>query len=228
MTTALDLITDALQEIGIVGAGQAVAAEDAAHGLRKLNQLLQRWVNQRLTFPTLTEISVPLTGAASYTIGPSGVVVASRPVVVNSATATDSAGTEYAVNILPRELWDAIAVKDVDGGPPCDIWYDAQPTNGRVYVFPKSSGYTLKLDCQVLLYSFATTATSVTLPEGYETAIGLQLADDLAPSYGKQLSPDSRRRAAAAMKQIKRSNTEPLLLSIDAMSSGEFMIERGY
>ena len=65
MTTAIELITDALTEIGVAEAGQSVAPEDAALGLRKLNQLMQRWTNARLTFPTLTIISVPLTGAAS-------------------------------------------------------------------------------------------------------------------------------------------------------------------
>jgi hypothetical protein len=228
MTTAIELITDALAEIGVSGAGQTVAPEDAALGLRKLNQLMQRWTNARLTFPVLTTISVPLTGAASYTIGPSGVVVAARPVKIISATAVDAGGTEYGVNVIPRELWDAITVKAVDGGPPCDVWWDAQPTNGRIHVYPRSTGYTLKLACQTLLNSFASTATAVTLPEGYESAIYLNLADDLAASYGRQLSADSRRRAAGAMRAIKRTNAEPLLLSIEAQSSGDYQIERGY
>ena len=228
MTTAIELITDALTEIGVAGAGQSIAPEDAALGLRKLNQRIQLWANARLTLPVLTTISVPLTGAASYTIGPSGAVVAARPVKINSATAVDAGGTEYGVNVLPRELWDSITVKAVDGGPPCDVWWDAQPTNGRIYVYPRSTGYTLKLACQTLLTSFATTATAVTLPDGYETALSLTLADDLAASYGKQVSPDTRRRCAGAMRAIKRTNAEPLLLSIEAQSSGDYQIERGY
>ena len=228
MTTAISLITDALTELGIAGNGSAVQAEDAALGLRKLNQLLQRWANSRLTFPVLTEISVPTTGAASYTIGPSGAVVAARPLKIDRVTAIDANGVEYDVRVLSRALWDGIAVKDVDGGPPSHVWYDAQATNGRLYVYPQSSGYTLKLDCQTLFTSFELTSTDVTLPEGYESAIYLNLADDLAASYGKQTSPDTRRRAAGAMRVIKRTNTEPLTLEIDGSTPGPFEIERGY
>ena len=37
MSTALDIITDALRELGVTGIGQTVSAEDAQVGLRKLN-----------------------------------------------------------------------------------------------------------------------------------------------------------------------------------------------
>jgi hypothetical protein len=228
MTTALDLITDALVEIGVAQAGQALAPEDAELGLRKLNQLLQRWANDRLTLPVITTISVPMTGAASYTIGPTGAVVASRPLSVDAATAVDNGGTEYPVNTLTRALWDCIAVKAVDGGPPSDVWYEAIIGNGRINVYPRSSGYTLKLQCLTLLTSFSVLATAVSLPEGYESAIYLNLADDLASSFGRQLSADSRRRAAGALRAIKRTNAEPLLLTIDAGQTSEYRIERGY
>lgn len=227
MSTARDIVTDALIELGVVAAGQAAESEDAALGLRKLNQLMQTWTNARLTFPTLVEISVPLDGSASYTIGPTGDVVAARPVKVLSATAT-LADVEYHVNVQTREVWDSITVKDVDGGPPCDVWYDAQSTNGRIYVYPQSTGYTLVLTCQTLLTSFANLSTTVTLPEGYETAMYLNLADRLAPAYGRQLSPDSRRMAAGAMRAVKRTNTEPMLLTTGLESGSEYRIERGY
>jgi hypothetical protein len=121
-----------------------------------------------------------------------------------------------------------IAVKAVDGGPPSDVWFESMAPNSRVNVYPRSSGYTLKLQCLTLLTSFATTATAVTLPEGYESAIFLNLADDMAAGYGKQLSADSRRRAAGALRAIKRTNAEPLLLTIDAGQTSEYRIERGY
>ncbi len=41
--TALDLITDAYLEAGIIGAGETLAAEDAAFGLSKLSRLFDAW-----------------------------------------------------------------------------------------------------------------------------------------------------------------------------------------
>ena len=227
MTTALDIITDALQELGVVGAGDAVEPEDAALGLRRLNQVLQTWANSRLTLPALVEISVTLTTAQTYTIGPSGGTVAARPVRVNSAKARDSAGTEHPVGVINAAQWDEIAVKDVSGGPPLYVWYQATNTNGTANVYPKASGYTLLLDCQTLLTSFASTATTFSLPDGYEAALYLTLADSLASSYGKQLTQDTRRRMAGAVSAIKRTNTEPLLLCIDG-GGEDYQIERGF
>ena len=227
MSTALDIITDALQELGVVGAGDAVSPEDAALGLRRLNQVLQTWANSRLTIPALTEISVTLNTAQSYTIGPSGGTVAARPVKVQTATALDSGGNESPVHIINAAQWGDIFTKDVSGGPPLYVWYQATLTNGTAHVYPKAPGYTLKLDCQVLLTSFSTTGATFTLPDGYEAALYLTLADSLASSYGKQLSPDSRRRMAGAVSAIKRVNTEPLILSV-CDSGQDYQIERGY
>lgn len=229
MTTAQQIIEDALTELQVIGAGQAVAPEDIDLGLRKLNQILQRWANLRLMLPVLAEVSVPMNGAASYTIGPTGAVVAARPVRVVSARAVDGAGTEYPVDVLGQALWDSIAVKDVTGGPVSAVWYRATNTDGTLYVYPKAdSTYTLKLRCLALLETF-TVSETVALPEGYETALTLTLADDLAGAYGRQSSPDLRRRATAAVRAVKRSNTEPLILGIDANLIGQqsFEIERG-
>lgn len=229
MTTSLQIITDALAEIGVVGAADAVQPEDASFCLRKLNQILQRWANMRLMLPALVEVSVPMTGAATYTIGPTGVVVATRPVKVSSARAVDGAGTEYPVSVLGQELWDSIAVKNVTGGPVSMVWYESTPTDGTLHVYPKpDSTYTLKLRCLSLLETL-TIAEVLTLPDGYETALTLTLADDIAGAYGRQSTPDLRRRATAAVRTVKRSNAEPLILGLDASLIGQqsFEIERG-
>lgn len=227
--TALDLITDALIEIGAHDLGQAVPAEEAALALRKLNQMLDRWATSPSMYPVLPEVSVPLDGSASYTIGPTGDVVATRPIRIDRATCVDSAGFEYQVRVLSRPLWDDIPNKDVTGGPVSDVWYDATSTNGTVYVYPKADNeYTLKLDVTSSLFSFTSLSTASTLPVGYESAIVSNLAVELAPSFQRQAPAELIRRAAGAVRAIKRSNTEPLLVDV-GLSGGEvFEIERGY
>jgi len=226
MTTALDLITDALLELGVVGAGDTVSPEDAAFGLRKLNSRLEVWSNARLTFPVLQELSVTLTGAASYTLGPGGSPAVSRPLSIDHATAIDSGGLEYPVGVLDQNQWDGIVQKDVTGGPPDYVWYRAGNTNGTVYVYPKATGYTLKLDVQGVLASFAATTTSATLPEGAAVALHLALADDMAAAYGKTTPPDVRRRAAGALHAYKRTNHVPI--RSESFPARQSYIERGY
>lgn len=227
MTTANDIIKDALQELGVVGAGDTVQPEDAALGLRRLNQVLQTLANSPLMRPVLAEVSVTLTSAQTYTIGPSGAVVTARPLKVMSASTTDSAGNETPVGVINAVQWAEIFNKGVTGGPPLYVWYEAATTNGIANVYPKAPGYTLILRCQTILASFASPTTSVSLPEGYETMLGLMLADALAPAYGRQLSPDSRRRMMGATAVVRRTNSEPLLLSV-CDPGYDYQIERGY
>lgn len=225
MTTALTLITDALLEIGAHDAGQSVPAEDAALALRLLNRIMGRWSNSPALFPVIPEQSVTMTGAESYVVGPSTSLV--RPLRVDRATFI-LGEVEYPVNVLNRAEWDRIAVKDVDGGPVTDVWYEASNTNGRVYVYPLAPSGTLRLEGATKLATFASLASEVDLPEGYESAIVLTLALDLAGPFRVQPPADLRQRAAGAVRVLKRMNTEALLVSVGLVGSQEFEIQRGY
>lgn len=227
MTTAATIIADAFIELGIIGPSESVQTSDQAMALRKLNQILQRWSNSPLVFPTLREISFPLTGLQSYTVGPSGVVSALRPLAVRAASSIDANGVECVAQLLPRDEWDSIELKALAGGPPIYVWYEATEINGTVHVYPQSSGYTMKLDCQVLLAVFDGSTSLVTLPAGYESALTLTLADDLAAAFGTKVSQDTRRRCAAAMAAIKATNTAPSYLGI-SIGGERFSIERGF
>lgn len=230
MTTALTLITDAMAQANLTETGQALPAEEAQTGLRALNRLMGKWSQMRLLIPALTQYTVTLTGAGSYTIGPTGDVVGLRPIKVLGVTATDAAGTDYPVHIRTQEQWDAIAVKAVDGGPPSEVWYQPLTGNGKLWVYPRSSGYTLQLDAQALVASFAGLSTDLTLPEGYEAAIIPSLADELCSTYGVQTPGDVLRRAAGAVRALKRTNSEPIRANHDLAGIGRnsYIIERGY
>ncbi len=226
-TTAIDLITDALIEIGVLGAGQTPAAEDAALGLRYLNRLVQKWSNTPLMMPVVTQVSVSLTGAASYTIGPTGDVVTTRPLSVVDAYAVDSGGLRWGVRVYGRQEWNAVGDPNTSGGPPSIVYYERSTTNGRVYVYPRSTGYTLQLDCLSLIGSFDL-ATTVGLPDGYESAIVLSLAEELTGPYTRPASMDLKVRAKGARAAIKRTNLDPLMLSQPLAEGEDFQIERGY
>lgn len=228
MTTALDLITDALGELGVAQAGQTLSANDSALGLRVLNRLFQRWSNMRLLQPVLDDLSVTMTGAASYVLGPGGSPAVARPLKVLSATYVDTGGLEYPVQIVAREQWDAIPNKADTGSYPDRIWYAAELTDGIVYTYPKCSSGTLKLDVLTNMQALDM-AEALTLPDGYESAIVSTLADDLATHYGMQTPADVRRRASGAVRALKRTNHEPILAVQEMAFAGRSAdIQRGY
>jgi len=230
MTTALEIITEALEEIGVKEQGQTIPAEEADRARRMLNRIMGRWANMRLLFPTLTQISVPLDGSQSYTIGPlTGDIVASRPVKAVSCLARDAAGQDYRVSVLGKHEWDGIVDKTTTGGPPSDVWYEATNTLGTLHVYPVSgSEYTLILDCQVLMTEFAALATPVTLPDGYADALSLALADALCAGYGLPTMADIQRRAAGAVRAVKRTNAQAVYSQHELATGRDFRIERGF
>ena len=229
MTTALQLITDALQEIGVVADGETPSADQSAHGLRALNRMLGRWSQRRLMLPSLAEVSVPLDGSASYTIGPTSAdVTAARPIRIEMARAVDASGFEYQVAVLNQQRWNSVLDKTTTGGPPDRVYYAATNTNGTLYVYPVASGYTLRLDCRSVVASFATLTTQLALPDGYEDAIIPSLADALASSYGIKTPGDVLRRSTVAIRAIQNANAESLTLRVGLASGENFMVERGY
>lgn len=75
MTQALDLVQDALGEVGAYAAGESVDPDDANFVLRRINQMLQTWSNATMMVPYITEIIFPLvTNEKHYTIGKGGTV----------------------------------------------------------------------------------------------------------------------------------------------------------
>lgn len=50
MSTNSDLICDALRELGVISEIQTPSAEQGAHGLRKFNQLMAKWIEDGLDF----------------------------------------------------------------------------------------------------------------------------------------------------------------------------------
>lgn len=229
MTTALEIINEAFEEIGVKEIGQSLPTDEADRGLRILNRVLGTLATMRLLAPYSTIVSVPMTGAANYTIGPTGDVVAARPVKILGVYARDSGGMDYVVDLIDKARWDSIPDKSTTGGPPRFAWYDSAIPNGRLYVYPVSdSAYTLKVDCQVLLTSFANTSATVTLADGYINLLSLAVAVAAAPGYGVPVSADLRIAYKAAIQALKRVNSQSVNAAHELAEESYFMIERGF
>jgi hypothetical protein len=67
---------------------------------------------------------------------------------------------------------------------------------------------TLNLWSNKVLQSFANASDVLTLPNGYERALGYCLAEEMGPEFDVQVSADIKQKALQARKVIKRTNTE--------------------
>lgn len=98
--TELDVITDALEDIGAIGAGDSPSPEDIAKARRKLNLIVKQWVSQIDFAPGLKMWTrrraylLPQKSQVVYNLGPSGDnATESYAQTTLSATAAAAAGT---------------------------------------------------------------------------------------------------------------------------------------
>lgn len=211
--TARTIIKKAMKELGVIGVGQAVNAEMEDDAFLALNNMLEKWSNERLMVQEIVEEAETLTsGQASYTVGSGGNFDTNRPVAIEKdAFIRDSGGNDHPVQVLTMDVYRAETVKTTSGRPDY-LAYTPEFPLGKMYLYPTPDNSTDVLHYRAvpLLDSFATVTTSVEYAPGYEDAIILNLAVRIAPSWGKQPSPLLVTMAMEAKRSIKNRNSEPV------------------
>jgi hypothetical protein len=170
VTTAVDLFTLALKDIGAVGIGQAISAEDTADALATLNMMLGQWAAERLSVYHLIDTAHQSTGAQSYTVGTGGDFNVARPIKINAAYArlmSSGAGSavDYRISMIDaREDYARISLKTLSSFPEWAFYDSAYPL-GNLFLYPvPNSSYELHIVTMDVLPQFATAATVVNLP----------------------------------------------------------------
>lgn len=230
MTTAVVMISDALAEIGVLGDGETANGDMLDRGLRMLNRMLETQSNLRAFDFTSRRITHVTANEASFDIGPTGDVVTTRPIKIESATATRG-GIEYPVAVIDVDQWDAISYKSATGSIPECIYYDGAYPDGLVYLYPVTTGATLNIRVTSSVKVLAA-YDDLDLPEGYEDALMLALAVRMCPSYGRPVSKETLIAARNAMNVVKRTNRTIKKLKLPAVmtdngSSGLAAIYKG-
>lgn len=207
MATVEARITRALRLLGELGSGESATTDELADGLTALNAMLDSWRNDRLMCYAFQEETITLANAdSSYTLGPTGDVVTTRPVEIHRAWVVDS-GNTYAVTLRDEDWWADIPDKTSAGDWPTDALFRPTMPNATIHVYPvPNQAGTLKVLTRVAVGAFASTATTVTLPPGWEGAIDANLAVWMAPEYQTRPSPEVVKMAADTLAGIKRSN----------------------
>lgn len=216
MTTGNELVGGALRVVTSVTPGESVDGTEAANALVVLNRMLRSWSAKELMLPFRTLEQFTLTvGQASYTIGPSANFNTVRPDYVTGAYRRDANSVDYPIQIIPKERYNDIRIKN-QSGLPWMLYYDAQYPNGIIYLWPAEiQADTLFLESQKPIAQFTTLQTSMNLPGEYEEAIVYLLAQRLAPEYGVSITPDIAELIKEAADFIRRKNTKTMLAGFD-------------
>ena len=218
MTTAGEQINGALRLIGQLAEGETPSAATSQDALAALNQMIDSWNTERLSvFSTQDQVFSWPPNVLNRTLGPSGNFVGNRPILLDDSTyfIDPASGISYGIKIINQQQYDGIAVKTVTSTYPQVIWINMDYPNIDMYVYPKPT--------KVLEWHFisvteltqpATLTTTLSFPPGYLRAFRYNLACEIAAEFGVEPSPQVKRIAMSAKRNLKRINNPDDVMSI--------------
>lgn len=218
MTTAGDIINGSLRLLGVLAEGEVPSAETSHDALFAMNQMIESWNTERLSvFSTQDQVFTWPAGELSRTMGPSGDFVGNRPILLDDATYFKDPGTgvSYGIKFINQQQYDGIAVKTVTSTYPQVIFVNMTYPDIEMFVYPRP---TRALEWHFIsveeLSRPATLATELHFPPGYLRAFRYNLACEIAPEFGMEPSPQVKRIAMTAKRDLKRINNPDDVMSM--------------
>jgi len=215
--TALDIITLAFKDAGILGVGQTMLPDDVNDALVRLNMMIAQWRVKRWLVWHLVDKSVVSTGAQSYTVGPGGDIdVAMRPDKLESAFfrmlpgANGTQAVDYPLQILfSYEDYARISLKTLVSFANC-IFYDSAYPLGKIYPWPipQANIYEVHLLLKEVLSDFPSLTTQFAFPPEYYAAIHYNLVIRLRMAYRMPEDVGLAGLAKDALETLRSANAQ--------------------
>lgn len=204
------LIDRAVRLLGKLNSGESASVQESADSLIALNAWLDSQRNDGLMCYTMQDESVTISsGNNTRTLGPSGNLVTTRPVEIQTAYILYS-GVRSPVTILTDDEWASLPEITSTSTYPNRINYKPDMPNGTLYLYPvPNASSVLHLITRVPVLAFTSVADTVSLPPGWEEAIATNLAIAIAPEFRTEPSTSVIRAAALSIAAIKRVNSRP-------------------
>lgn len=207
MSTVIEIIQDALEDINVLGVGESVSAADSQKCLRTLNQMIGQWQANKMSVFAQKVISFSPDGSQTYTIGPSATINVALPVKIDFASWRDAGGIDREIAVLDSlEQYEKISDKTESGGDAVCVFFQRTYPTGLIYVWPQPTTGSIRLVTRQDLTVYGSLTADLSVPAEYEMAIRYSLAELLAPAYGLQASPRVSQLARQARRVLKRNN----------------------
>jgi hypothetical protein len=205
--TGRTIITSALRKARVLTKGEAPDADEVSDGLRDLNAMVNSWANLTLlSYARLSESFPVQAGVAEYTVGPGGDFATARPTHIVSAYVRIG-GIDYALSPMSDTYYDnAYSTKDTPGYPERYLYVADNPL-GKITLYPVPiAAGTIHIRSEKAIGNFDLD-TEIELPEGWERALVFNLAIEVAPDYGQNISPEAASVAAKAKDALERNTS---------------------
>ena len=221
--TGSEIFEAALQEIGVLAAGEVPSAADAELLRRKFNRMVGTWNTQRrfVVYEKHQQFTFG-TSQQSYTIGPTGADFTSdRPLRLERVKLVLTASTpdvDLPLENLQVGEYADLSVPTLSSTIPTKIYYEPTFPSGTIYPWPYPTVTSNKLELwwwtKLSEIAEADVTTEYSLATGYDDALTLSLAEQcLGKIWGVEDDPQLRNRARLARLAISGANSSPLRIA---------------
>jgi hypothetical protein len=235
--TALDIITQAMIEIGMLAPGEVPDAESGPWAFAEFNNLIDIWQTlEAYVYAQQFQIFNLVAGLSPHTIGPAALVPAPtfstgiqpRPVkMVGAALLLNTSGTlvDLPMNIRDHAWWAAQQTKQIQTNVPTDLYYEADNPLGSCFFWPVPNAVQqVRLEYWNSISQYgqindplAGPGGAGTLPQGYRAALTYSLAEMLCPGAQKEVSPTTAAKALRARSAVFGNNAKsPRMMTQDS------------
>ena len=180
--------------------------------------MLASWNTERLAvFSTQDQVVTWPAMTRSRTFGPTGDIVANRPIAIDDSTyfRDASTGISYGLKLINQQQYNGIAVKTVTSTYPQVLWVNMTYPDIEMYVYPVP---TKVLEFHIVsveeLSQPANLATDLAFPPGYLRCFRYNLACELAPEFGVEPSRQVQRIAMTSKRNLKRVNNPDDIMAL--------------
>ncbi|OAD17134.1 hypothetical protein [Achromobacter insolitus] len=220
MAHALDLIQRAMRRIGVLAPGESPTADETKDALAVFNGIIEQFSLDSLGVYRRAELVHTMNGSASYSIGPTGDIVADRPLRIESAFSRLDQ-LDRGIDVVGDDQFNSVAYKTTEGRPDF-LRYDAAMPNGRIDLWPiPDSAYELHLIVAAQFLPIDHPSDEIILPPGYDRALVLTLALDLCGEFQRPIPAGLVELTTNAVAAVRRNNIEPVSAVFDPALTGQ-------
>ncbi|MBL7545617.1 MAG: hypothetical protein JNL11_17490 [Bdellovibrionaceae bacterium] len=216
-----DIIYRSLRMIGVLASGETPSADMVQDALKSMNAMIDSWKNIGLLLFKNKIYSLSLVNnQQTYTIGTGGDFDVERPLVIHTANYVVN-DIEYPIEVITESEWADIPTKNLASELPQKLYYNPKFPLGEINIWPKpTTPGVIKLYVPDPLERFASVNADVEVPPGYEQLLTYGTADEIAPEYGKEITPRQMAKLNGFKADIMRVNTPAVYAECDQTGAG--------
>lgn len=231
-TTVREIIKSSLRKINAIQPGEDPTDDDLNITLESLEGMIDSWSNEKLMIYSMNPYYfVAQPGKQTYTLGPGGDWDIERPMQIQqayvryNAQVTSSPPYVFTFPTNTADLpiaqandsqWASIAVKQLSAVFPTILYDDGNYPLRNISLYPiQSVTQVIALWLWQPLDNFTDLDNTIEFPPGYERAIIYNLACEIAPEFGKSVTPETLETALDSKMALAAVNSSPQMMGSD-------------